>query len=169
MRPHANLATRFGDTRCGSIDPGVILYLGREGHSFADVEDILYRRSGMLGVSGISGDIRVLLASDNARARNAVELFTYRIALEAGKMASALGGLDGLVFAAGIGEHAASIRAEVCRRLAWFGLRLDPSENGVNAARISTTVSNVEVLVIPTDKEAMIAQHTRTTIRRPIA
>ncbi len=93
-------------TRCGSLDPGVILYLGRQGHSFADIEDMLYRRSGLLGVSGISGDVRVLLASDDPHAREAIDLFTYRIAVEAGALVSALGGLDGLVFTAGIGEHA---------------------------------------------------------------
>jgi acetate kinase len=112
-------------TRCGSLDPGVILYLGRQGHSFADIEDMLYRRSGLLGVSGISGDVRVLLATDDPHAQDAIELFTYRIAVEAGAMVSALGGLNGLVFSAGIGEHAPAIRAAVCARLAWLGLRLD--------------------------------------------
>jgi acetate kinase len=109
-------------TRCGSLDPGVILYLGRQGHSFADIEDMLYRRSGLLGVSGISGDVRVLLASEDPHACEAINLFTYRIAGEAGALVSALGGLDGLVFTAGIGEHAPCIRAAVCARLAWLGL-----------------------------------------------
>ncbi|MDQ2803886.1 MAG: acetate kinase, partial [Pseudomonadota bacterium] len=98
-------------TRCGSLDPGVLLYLARQGRSFADVEDMLYHRSGLLGVSGSSGDIRDLLASDDPRAREAIELFTYRIATEVGALVSALGGLDGLVFTAGIGEHAPAIRA----------------------------------------------------------
>ncbi len=98
-------------TRCGSLDPGVILYLGRQGHSFGDIEDMLYRRSGLLGVSGISGDVRVLLASGDPNAAEAIDLFTYRIACEAGALVSALGGLDGLVFTAGIGEHAPAIRA----------------------------------------------------------
>jgi acetate kinase len=155
-------------TRCGSLDPGVILYLGRQGHSFADIEDMLYRRSGLLGVSGISGDVRVLLASDDPHAREAIELFTYRIACEAGALVSALGGLDGLVFTAGIGEHAAPIRAAVCARLAWLGLRLDSAANATGAACISTPDSKVQVRVIATDEEAMIARHTQTTIHRPV-
>jgi len=147
-------------TRCGSLDPGVILYLGREGHSFADIEDMLYRRSGLLGVSGISDDVRVLLASCDPRAREAIELFTYRIACEMGGLVSALGGLDGLVFTAGIGEHAPAIRAAVCGRLAWLGLQLDNSANAANAWRISLPGSKVEVLVIPTDEELTIARGT---------
>ena len=153
-------------TRCGSVDPGVILYLGREGHSFADIEDMLYRRSGLLGVSGLSGDVRVLLASDDVRARDAIELFTYRIALHTGAMVSALGGLDGLVFTAGIGEHAAAIRAAVCERLAWLGIKIDLAANAAGAACISAADSKIEVRVIATDEEAMIALHTRATIRR---
>ena len=156
-------------TRCGSLDPGVILYLGRQGHSFADIEDMLYRHSGLLGVSGISGDIRVLLASDDPHAREAIDLFTYRIAAEAGAMVSALEGLEGLVFTAGIGEHASSIRAAVCSRLAWLGLRLDSAANEANAACISTPGSTVEVRVIATDEEAMIARHTQTMFLRGVA
>jgi acetate kinase len=151
-------------TRCGSLDPGVILYLGHQGHSFDDIEDMLYRRSGLLGVSGISGDVRVLLASDDPHARDAIDLFTYRIACEAGGLVSALGGLDGLVFTAGIGEHAPAIRAAVCARLEWLGLRLDSTANGAGAARISTPDSKIEVRVIATDEEAMIARHTRAAI-----
>ena len=153
-------------TRCGSLDPGVMLYLGRQGHSFADIEDMLYRRSGLLGVSGISGDVRVLLASGDPHARDAIELFAYRIACEAGGLVSALGGLDGLVFTAGIGEHAPAIRAAVCFRLAWLGLRLDSAANASNAACISTSDSTVEVRVIATDEEAMIAYHTQKTIEQ---
>jgi acetate kinase len=156
-------------TRCGSLDPGVILYLGRLGHSFADVEDLLYRRSGLLGVSGISGDVRVLLASRDPNARDAIELFTYRIALEAGAMISALGGLDGLVFTAGIGEHAPAIRAAVCGRLSWLDLRIDDAANAASAVRISTPDSKVEVCVIATDEELMIARHTQATINRAVA
>lgn len=156
-------------TRCGSLDPGVILYLGRQGHSFADIEDMLYRRSGLLGVSGISGDVRVLLASDDPHAREAIDLFTYRIACEAGSLVSALGGLDGLVFTAGIGEHAPAIRAAVCARLAWLGLRLDNAANAADAACISTPDSKIEVRVIATDEEAMIARHTQTTIHHAAA
>jgi acetate kinase len=153
-------------TRCGSLDPGVILYLGRQGHSFADIEDMLYRRSGLLGVSGISGDVRVLLASGDPHALDAIELFAYRIACHAGGLVSALGGLDGLVFTAGIGEHAPAIRAAVCARLAWLGLRLDSAANASDAACISTPDSTVEVRVIATDEEAMIAYHTQKTIEQ---
>jgi acetate kinase len=156
-------------TRCGSLDPGVILHLGRQGLSFAAIEDLLYRQSGLLGVSGISGDIRVLLASDAPGAREAIELFIYRVALEAGAMAAALGGLDGLVFSAGIGEHAASIRAAICARLAWLGLRLDSAANAADAACISSAASPVAIHVIPTDEEAMVAQHTRAIMARKTA
>jgi acetate kinase len=147
-------------TRCGLLDPGVLLYLLRQGHSVDDLEDMLYRRSGLLGVSGLSGDLRVLLASDAPAAREALDLFTYRIAWEAGALASALGGLDGLVFTAGIGEHAPRIRAEVCARLAWLGLRLDSQANLGNAACISLPDSAIDVRVIATNEEAMIARHT---------
>ncbi len=152
-------------TRCGSVDPGVILYLLRKGLSPTDVEDMLYRRSGLLGVSGISDDLRVLLTSDDPRAGEAVELFTYRIATEAGGLVSALGGLDGLVFTAGIGEHSAAIRGAVCNRLAWLGVRLDPAANAGQPGRISSPGSSVEVWVIPTDEEAMIALHTQKLLR----
>jgi acetate kinase len=153
-------------TRCGIIDPGVLLYLGREGHSFDDIEDMLYRRSGLLGVSGISGDLRVLLASREPAAREALDLFVYRIAWEAGALVSALGGLDGLVFTAGIGEHAARIRAEICARLSWLGLRLDAQANLADAACISLRDSAIDVRVIPTNEELMIARHTRRVIDR---
>ncbi len=173
-----SIATTFGlsvldglvmATRCGSLDPGVILYLARQGHGFAEIEDILYKQSGLLGVSGISGDIRVLLASDAPQAREAIELFTYRIALEAGAMASALGGLDGFVFTAGIGEHSAPVRAAVCERLRWLGLRVDDNANAVGADRISAPDSGVEIRVIPTDEELMIARHTRATMAKATA
>jgi acetate kinase len=151
-------------TRCGSLDPGVILYLGRQGRSFADIEDMLYRRSGLLGASGVSGDVRVLLASEDPHAKEAIDLFTYRIACQAGALVNALGGLDGLVFTAGIGEHSAPVRAAVCARLAWLGVRLDGAANTANAACISAPDSKVEVRVIATDEEAMIARHTQATI-----
>jgi acetate kinase len=151
-------------TRCGQLDPGVILYLGRQGHSFADIEDMLYRRSGLLGVSGISGDVRVLLASADPNAREAIDLFTYRIACDVGMLASALGGLDGLVFTAGIGEHAPAIRAAVCDRLGWIGVRLDSVANAAGAETISARGSKVDVRVIPTNEEAVIARHTRAVV-----
>ncbi|MEO6091716.1 MAG: acetate/propionate family kinase [Novosphingobium sp.] len=151
-------------TRCGGIDPGVILYLARQGRSFTDIEDMLYHRSGLLGVSGISGDMRALLASDDPRAAEAIALFTYRVAIEAGSMASALGGIDGLVFTGGIGERAPAIRAAVCERLAWLGIEFDGAANAAGATRISVPGGPVEVLVWPTDEEAVIARHTRTVL-----
>ena len=147
-------------TRCGRLDPGVLLYLAQQGHTTTDIEDILYRKSGLLGVSGISGDVRTLLASADPQAREAIDLFTYCIACEAGGLVSALGGLDGLVFTAGIGEHAAAIRTQVAARLSWLGVRLDEAANAKNAAIISTPDSRIEVRVIATNEEAMIARHT---------
>lgn len=149
-------------TRCGQLDPGVVLYLAAQGHSFADIQDMLYHRSGLLGVSGISGDVRALLASDDPHAKVAIDVFTYHIAIAAGAMACALGGVDGIVFTAGIGEHAPAIRAAVCERLAWLGIKLDANANAANAVCISAADSRVAVHVIPTDEEAMIARHTRT-------
>jgi acetate kinase len=177
LRRGASIATTMGmtvldglvmATRCGRLDPGVILYLARQGHSFADIENMLYQQSGLLGVSGISDDVRVLLASADPRARETIELFTYRIACEAGGLVSALGGLDGLVFTAGIGAHAPAIRAAVCARLEWLGLRLDEAANAANAGCISMGDSAVEVRVIATDEELMIARHTWATIRQEV-
>jgi acetate kinase len=152
-------------TRCGTIDPGVILYMLQQKQlAAAEIEALLYQRSGLLGVSGISSDMRVLLESPAPAAREAVELFVYRIAREAAALAGSLGGLDGFVFTAGIGEHAAEIRAAVCARLAWLGVAMDPTANAARAPRISTADSRVEVRVIPTDEEAMIVRHTMETI-----
>ena len=156
-------------TRCGSIDPGVVLYLEQErGLSPKQVEDILYRRSGLLGVSGgISCDMRTLLASNDLRAKEAIDLFVYHIAREIGALTSSLGGLDGLVFTAGIGEHAPEIRARACALLKWLGAEIDPEANDRNAALISSRGSRVSIHVIPTDEEAMIAQHALETIGAP--
>ncbi len=151
-------------TRCGSLDPGVILYLLRRGYDVADIEDMLYNRSGLLGVSGLSEDIRALLASDDPHAAEAVDLFTYRIATEMGELVSALEGLDGLVFTAGIGEHSARIRTAVCDRLAWLGIKLDPVANAGRAGRVSMADSSVAVWVMPTDEEVVIARHTQSLI-----
>ncbi len=151
-------------TRCGSVDPGVLLYLARQGRSFSDIEDMLYRQSGMLGVSGITGDIKALLASDLPTARDAMELFNYRLACEAGALVSALGGLDGMVFTGGIGEHSVAVREAFCCRFAWLGLDLDRAANAAGAPCISAPGSRVEVRVIPTDEEAMIASHVRTVL-----
>jgi acetate kinase len=153
-------------TRCGSLDPGVILYLARQGRSFAELETMLYKEAGLLGVSGISGDMEVLLASDDVRAREAIDLFTYRVATETGALVSALGGLDGLVFTAGIGQHSASIRGQICARLAWLGLRLDENANAAGSECISAPDSQIKVSVIATDEEAMIARHTRSALRQ---
>jgi len=147
-------------TRCGSLDPGVVLYLARQGKSAKEIEDILYRRSGLLGISGISGDMRVLAASADPRAREAITLFCHRAAVEIGALASALGGIDGLVFTAGIGENAVAIRADIGARLAWLGVSIDEGANEANAARISPKGAALEVRVIKTDEEAMIARHT---------
>ena len=153
-------------TRSGIIDPGVLLYLGRQGMSFEQIEDMLYRKSGLLGVSGISGDVRALQASEAPAAREALDLFVYRAAWEAGALVSALGGLDGLVFTAGIGEHGAEMRAEICARLSWLGLRLDGTANEANAEVISLPDSAVSVRVIPTNEELMIARHVRALLGR---
>ena len=153
-------------TRCGALDPGVILYLMQERHMDAgQIEDLLYRHSGLLGVSGISGDMRALVASDDARARAAIDLFVLQVARQTGAMLAALGGLDGIVFTAGIGEHTPSVRAAVCERLAWLGIDLDPAANAAGEGRISRDASRVAVWVIPTDEEAMIARHASDTIR----
>jgi acetate kinase len=154
-------------TRPGTLDPGIILFLQQErGMTVSEVEDLLYRRSGLLGVSGgIASDMRALLASTDPRAAEAVELFAYRIAREAGALASSLGGLDGVVCTAGIGEHAPPVRAAICARLKWLGIVLDQAANERGDAVISAPESRVEVRVIPTDEERMIAIHTRDTIR----
>ncbi|HEV2677339.1 MAG TPA: acetate/propionate family kinase [Aliidongia sp.] len=152
-------------TRCGTIDPGVILYMLQQKRlAAAEVETLLYQRSGLLGVSGLSSDMRVLLESSTTEAREAIELFVFRIAREAAALAGSLGGLDGFVFTAGIGEHAAEIRAAVCARLAWLGVAVSRAANTIHADRISTRESRVEVRVIPTDEEAMIVRHTLETI-----
>lgn len=147
-------------TRCGTLDAGVILYMQQQKQlSVKQVEHVLYQESGLLGVSGISSDMRDLLASTEPQAKEAIELFVYRIGREAAALAGSLGGLDGLVFTAGIGEHAAEIRAAVCERLAWLGVALDAAANRRHAQCISAPESRVKVLVVPTDEEAMIQQH----------
>jgi acetate kinase len=145
-------------TRCGSLDPGVLLHLiGAEKRATRDVEDILYRRSGLLGVSGISADSRELLESDRPEARQALDLFTFRIAGEIARLATTLGGLDAIVFTAGVGENQPRIRADICERLAWLGMNLDERANAENAARISAVSSRVSAFVIATDEEQVIA------------
>ena len=152
-------------TRSGNLDPGVVLYLMDELKMDARaIEKLLYQQSGLLGVSGISSDMRTLLASDEPRAKFAVELFVYRIGRELGSLAAALGGLDALVFTAGIGEHAAPIRERVCQAAAWLGVELDPAANAAGGPRISAENSRIPAWVIPTNEELMIARHTRTSI-----
>jgi len=148
-------------TRPGSVDPGVILFLFQSlGLSVAEVEDILYRRSGLLGISGISSDMRDLLDSAEPAARLAVDYFVYRAAKEIGALTAALGGLDALVFTAGIGEHSAEIRRRVVEASAWLGMQLDPAANDAHEACVSGKRSPVSVWVIPTNEELMIARHT---------
>lgn len=152
-------------TRPGHLDPGVVLYLLKElGKSADEVEHTLYHESGLLGVSGTSPDMRSLLASDDARAREAVDLFVYWIGREIGSLAAALGGLDALVFTAGIGEHAAPIRARICEEVAWLGAACDHDANAAARTRIDTQASRVSLWVIPTDEEVMIARHARALI-----
>ncbi len=147
-------------TRPGALDPGVVTYLIRErGMSAEQVEDVLYHRSGLLGVSGVSGDMRTLLASADPHAKQAVALFVAGLARETGAMAAALGGLDGLVFTAGIGEHAVPIREAACARLEWLGLRVDQAANRRGAGRISAEGSPVQAWVIPTNEELVVARH----------
>ena len=148
-------------TRCGSIDPGVLLYLMRErGMNVDALEDLLYNRSGLLGLSGESGDMRVLLSSKSPMAADAIDLFTFRVAREIGSLAATLGGLDGLVFTGGIGEHSPDIRREIGVRASWLGLTLDEGANARGERLISASGSRVSAWVIPTDEEAMIARHT---------
>ncbi len=143
-------------TRCGALDPGVMLHLmGR--HDQAEMEELLYHRSGLLGVSGISADSRVLLQSEQPEAMEALALSTFRIAGEIARLGTTLGGLDTLVFTAGIGEHQPAIRSAVCERLAWLGVVLDETANRDNAPTISAPSSRVAVLVLPTDEEQVIA------------
>ena len=154
-------------TRCGSIDPGVILYLLSELHMDAPgITDLLYHRSGLLGVSGQSSDMRELLSSNSPRAAEAIDLFVYHIQRELGSLAAALGGLDVLVFTAGIGEHAAPIRARVCQDLQWLGVQVDETANRSGGPKISSDSSAVSVWVIPTDEDLMIARHTSNVIHR---
>jgi acetate kinase len=148
-------------TRTGSLDPGVVLWLMRERGLSADaIESLLYRESGLLGLSGVSADMRVLQASDAPGARLAIDYFTYRLAREVGSLAAALGGLDALVFTAGIGEHQPAIRAAVAARCRWLGLELDEAANAQGGPRISRAASRVSAWRIPTDEERVIATQT---------
>lgn len=148
-------------TRVGDLDPAVVLYLINErGMSPHEVGRLLYTRSGLLGLSGVSGDVRDLLASPEPRARLALDYYAFRIARETGALAVSLGGLDALVFTAGVGEHAAPVRAAVCERLAWLGVVLDAAANARHGPRISAAASRIAVYVVPTDEETIIARAT---------
>jgi acetate kinase len=152
-------------TRPGQMDPGVVLYLiDQKGMSAREVTDLLYRSSGLKGLSGISGDMRDLLACDDPRASLAIDHFVHRCALSAGMLAGALGGLDAFVFTAGVGENAPTIRALIAARLTWLGAELDPVANEAGAMLISTEASRVALYVLPTDEELMIARHTLALI-----
>jgi acetate kinase len=152
-------------TRCGALDPGVILYLAAShGLTAAALEDMLYRRSGLLGVSGISDDMRVLLASGEPAARDAVDLFVFRIVREIGALAASMGGLDGVVFTAGVGEHAPAVRERVCARLDWLGASLDAAANARGDPCISAPASRLALWAVPTDEEQVIARQTRDLV-----
>ena len=173
MRECASVASTMGftavdglmmGTRSGALDPGVVLYLMDElKMDPRAIEKMLYQQSGLLGVSGVSSDMRTLLASDDPRAKFAIELFCYRIARELGSLAAALGGLDALVFTGGIGEHAAPIRARVVEASRWLGLSLDAAANAANGPRISGPGS-ARAWVVPTNEELMIARHTQALL-----
>ena len=159
-------------TRCGSLDPGVVLHLiGVLGMSVQAVEKLLYEQSGLLGVSGVSGDMRAVEASDTLEARQAIDLYVYRIGQQLGSLAASLGGLNALVFTAGIGENSAMIRRRVCHDAAWLGIELDEGANLAHASgarRISIASSRVDVWVVPTNEELMIARHTLTVLQVPM-
>ena len=171
MRERTSIATTMGftaldglpmGTRSGALDAGVGLHLiQQKGMSAEQLVDLLYRRSGMLGLSGISSDFRELLASDHPRARFAVEVFCYRVAGHMASLAAALGGLDGIVFTAGVGENAAPVRSAICGACSWLGLDLDEAANREHKERISAPGSRVAAYVIKTDENLMIARHAR--------
>jgi acetate kinase len=149
-------------TRVGSLDPGVILHLLRnDGLKLKQLEDLLYNKSGLLGLSSVSSDMKTLLAGNDPHAREAIDQYCYAIVRHLGSLAAALGGLDALVFTGGIGENAASIRAQVCEGAAWLGLVHDPTANAVGGPIISQVRSAVGAWVIATDEERAIARHTR--------
>lgn len=174
MRARASVATSMGFTaldglmmgqRCGTLDPGIVLHLIQaRGMSAGQVEDLLYNQSGLYGVSRISNNMQVLLGSDDPNAREAVDLFCHRAASVLSGLLPAIGGLDALVFTAGIGENSPPVRRAICDRLAWLGVTLDPGANDANAPRISAADSAVEVLVLPTDEESVVAEACRAAM-----
>jgi len=177
MQDGKSVATTMGFTaldglvmsrRCGNLDPGVVLYLMQEKKMNADeVSNLLYQESGLFGVSGISDDMQTLQASEDSRAEQAIALFVYRINRELGSLVAALGGLDALVFTAGIGEHSSEIRRRVCEGANWLGLQIDPGANQSHATCISRNDSRVSVWVIPTDEDLIIARHAAQLLQLP--
>lgn len=148
-------------TRSGDLDPGLMIWMIREqGLSVDQVERMLYSESGLKGLSGETGDMGDLLQSDAPAASFAVDVFTYRASTSLGSLCAALGGLDALIFTAGIGENSAAVRSAICDRAAWLGVRIDPQANEDNALRISSLDSAVSVWVLPTQEELMVARHT---------
>lgn len=146
-------------TRCGDLDPGVVLHLIQDrGVAPGDVADLLYKRSGLLGVSGLSGDTRVLLASEDDEAREAIDLYCYRIACAAGSLTMAMGGLDGIVFSGGVGENAPRIRSQIIEHMAWLGAALDPDANERGEAILSPADADIPMLRIAADEERIIAR-----------
>jgi acetate kinase len=177
MKARRSVATSMGFTaldglmmgrRCGAIDPGVLLHLmDQRGMTPGEITQLLYKESGLLGVSGISNDMAALEVSTAPEAREAIELFCYRAAGEVARLAAAIGGLDAIVFTAGIGENSALVRDLIAGQVGWMGVALDPEANAANALRINAKTSAVDVLVIPTDEEAIIAHATHRLIHAP--
>ena len=150
-------------TRCGSLDPGVVLFL-LQSMTPAQIEAMLYQKSGLLGISGVSNDVRELLASDKPLAAEAIDYFVYRVTREIGALASVLNGLDALVFTAGIGENSPVIRDKICRGLSWLGIHVSTEANKTGSGCISRAGLTPSVWVIPTDEEGVIAAHTLKTV-----
>lgn len=171
MTDRRSVATSMGFTaldglvmgrRCGALDPGIVLYLlAAKGMTPNEVSHLLYQESGLLGVSGINNNMATLQASNAPQAREAIELFCYRAAGELARLAASIGGLDAIVFTAGIGENSALVRKLICDRLGWMGVSLDDAANTRNASSITAADSGIDVLVIPTDEEAVIARATQ--------
>jgi acetate kinase len=152
-------------TRCGQLDPGVLLYLmDQKGMSAAEISDLLYKKSGLLGLSGISNDMRTLEASEKPEAAQAIDYFVQRCQREIGAMAAAMGGIDALVFCGGIGENSRLIRSRICERLAWIGIEIDHAKNAANARTISTDIARTTVMVIPTNEELVIARAAKAAL-----
>lgn len=153
-------------TRCGQLDPGVLLYLmDQKGMTAAGISDLLYRQSGLLGLSGLSNDMRTLEAAGSPEAAEAIDYFVFRCQREVGAMAASLGGIDALIFCGGIGENSRLIRSRICERLGWMGIEIDHTRNAANARVISSDLARTTVMVIPTNEELVIARAARAAVR----